>query len=287
MLVHIYNKIKECEEIVFSNIESNSFLEKRKSGKYSLDELAKIYEEVESSSLSFKKTIPAMIMKINNDINVLKKLYNELDEYILSFTKVYLIESDNENFFDSFMSKKCAFFKHTDLAENIANFFVHSIRPGDCFTPEQMNILNDILDNVQEEIGVVSYLTPKVVLKSDCLQIIKNFNDLIDVIEHMIESQLYPSDDILEGHFLQALFNRKKYFNYVFENMDEEGLICVIQAKKVNSFLKNEYVRFFSKNVFEVKENEIENLVSILSDIGPDTCDKLKNKRKYIKRKKD
>ena len=143
-----------------------------------------------------------------------------------------------------------------------------------------MNILNDILDTVEIEIGVDNLSAPRLEFKSDCIFLINCFDDLVNGIEHMLETQMYPSDEVKEGHFLQALFNKHNYLLQVTDVNDENNLNCVIAVPYFSDNLVKEYKRFFSNNVNVIMPDELDKyLKTDENDISESA------KRKYTKKK--
>jgi len=291
MIEIIKQKMLECKNIFEDNCQTDSFKEKTKNTNLSKDEIAFLYNEQEIRSSAFSKNFPAMMMRKNQAITEFNKLKKEYELSVFEKTKVFLIytDIDETKINDELKSKKCVFFNHLDLAKKISHFLMPAIRSGDCINGHLIYLLNDILKTVEEEIGVDSFMTPEIELRQDCMITIRNIEDLIIAIEHMLKTQLFPSKEIPEGYFLQALFNKVQYLKS-FEDLSTEPVLnCVIKVPCVNNFLINEYKRFFSNNVQIItieKDNEFRDFCNIFknTNIEEGTEENEKTKRKYTKK---
>jgi len=289
MLDVIRKKIEHCEYIINTDCQTPVFKSKLENSKMTQEQLAQEYEQWEIRSAHFKKNMPSMIMQKNQAKIDLEKLEKEYVELLLQKTKLYLVIDRNNTVEELVKDKKCILMHHTDMALKIANFLMPAVRVGDHFNANLMAVLNDILDNVEEEIGVISSSTPKIELRRDCIHTIQDLKSLTDSIEYMIESQLYPINEIPEGHFLQALFNKVNYIKQAKETPDESYLNCVVVVPALSKYLIDEYQKFFMCNAFLIDtqdENSLNVMMSNLSDakIEEESQQGIEPKRKYRKR---
>lgn len=219
MLQQIKQKIKECEQIIYGEYQSPAFREKIGRSDFSIEEIANEFNDKEVGKESFKKTFASLVMQKNQAIANLEKLLIQSRDYILEKTKVYVIEANPtvEELSTIFKNKKCFVLNHKSMAYRIAHVLMPAVRINDVFSGNLMAILNDILDGVEREIGVVSEMTPRIEMRQDCMHTITSVDSLADSIEYMLETQMYPSSDVKEGHFLQALYNRVQYLNMTYD----------------------------------------------------------------------
>jgi len=291
MIEIIKQKMLECKSIFEDSCQTDLFKEKTKNSNLSKDEIAFLYNEQEIRSSAFSKNFPAMMMRKNQAIAEFNKLKKEYELNVFEKTKVFLLctNIDETKIKDELKNKKCVFFNHLDLSKKIAHFLMPAIRSGDCINGHLIYLLNDILKTAEEEIGVDSLMTPEIELRQDCMVSIRNIEDLIIAIEHMLKTQLFPSKEIPEGYFLQALFNKVQYSNS-FEDLSIDPVLnCVIKVPYVNDFLTNEYKRFFSNDVKVItieKDSELRDFCNKFENIKieDEIIESEKAKRKYIKK---
>lgn len=263
----IKSKIEECNQTINEAPMSPGFKDRVLRGVIPASKVAKVYEEEEMQSADFRKSYPGIMMKKNQAKENLEVLNVELTEAIRNSTKLFLI-SDLKLIEESLSDKNYFEMYHNAMAHKIANFVMPAIRPGDVLNANLVSIINDVLDNVEEEIGILSALTSRLELKSDCVQIIENVYDLTNVIEHMLETQMYPNDDVLEGHVMQAIFNAKQYRDHLMSSEDE-NFFAVVFVPRFNDALINAYHKYLSSEIVVVSDKEaVQDMLAQLPDLN-------------------
>lgn len=280
----IKSKIEECNQIIHQDLQSPTFKEKVARGIIPSDKVAQYYEQNELQSADFRRSYPALMMQKNQAKHDLEALTVELNQTIKKNTKLFLVEDSQDQIKKLLSDKVCFQINHTDMARKIATFVMPAIHPGDVLNAHLISIINDVLDNVEEEIGVSSFLTERLQAKADCIEVIENLDKLTHVIEYMIESQLYPNDEVPEGHMLQAIFNAKQYMDAILTEENESHYVCVVFVPKLSQWLIQAYSNFLSANISTVSYSDQSSVAGFLdklpSKIETEPMDTVKKPKK-------
>lgn len=263
----VKNKIAECNEIINQDLQSYAFKEKVSRGVIPADKIAHFYEHSEMQSAEFRRTYPALMMQKNKAKQDLEELNFELKQIIKNNTKLFLVLDDKFQIKNLLKDKVCFEMHHEDMAKKIATFVIPAIRCGDVLNSNLIAVINDVLDNVEDEIGIVSALSPRLELKSDCIESIENIEKLTKVIEYMLETQMTPTEDISEGHVMQAIFNAKQYLDYALNEDNEKNYVCVVYVPHFGSHLVDAYSKFLSSNIKTVDCNDRTSVVEFLEKL--------------------
>lgn len=236
---------------------------------------------------------PSHEMRIRNNTIRLEELKQTFRNRIKEMTRVYLIhapEIDDPSPVRLNLTYPGVFVKdHNMLAERLSNFLMPSVRTGTTLSAYQIAPLNDVLDIVSEELGLMVGMRPSLSVVDKFQVAIESHSQLTKVIEGMMEHFLKNTGHEQEGQDVQAMYVAKNFVEGIETQPLSDTMINVaVLVPSLSLDLVTAYSKYFTKNLVTVSvgghypaELNLQNAAELIDFIGENiTRPTVKSKKK-------
>ncbi len=229
-------------------------------------------------------------MRVRNNTSKLEELHKVFRERILDSTRVHLIYSSSMTppLSNTFI------LNHSLLAQRLANFVMPSVTLGSSLNAYQVAPMNEILDVVSEELGLMVGIRPTMSIQEKFSAVIQDYSHLTTIIEGMLEHFLKNTGYEAEGHDIQAMYVAKQYLDGIEKQPLTDHMINIaVFVPTLSPDLIASYAKYFSKHLVTVSSDTSsaaqvslstdEDLIGYLNDTITRPVSKLANKSKAKK----
>lgn len=224
-------------------------------------EIANVKQELQIPMPEDYRFKPSHEMRFRQNTSKLEELGKVFRDSIKVNTKIHLISWPVVSTLSPFI------FDHTLVAQRLAKFIMPSVTPGSTLNAYQIAPLNEILDVVFEELGLMLSMRPTLSVIEKFNVVIQDYNHLVNVLEGMLEYFLKNTGSESEGHDVQALYVAKQYLDGIEKQpLTDDVLNIAVFVPNMSPDVVNSYSKYLSSNIVQVNVNTDEELANYLNE---------------------